>query len=254
MNIKTLIIRTGKTLSKNSPTILTGLGVAGLLSTTILAVKATPKALEVLKNEQDYRESLNRPIAISKTETIKLCWKLYLPSAVIGVVTVTCIIGAHTVNFRRNAAMASLYSLTETAFKEYQAKVTETIGSNKEGKLRDSINQDIINRNPSGINQVILTGKGKVLCYDKLCDRYFESDHETIRRVINDINMDLRNEMFVELNDLYYKLGLAPTGLGYKVGWDIDHGYIDPKMSSCLNENNEPCLVLDFEVYPKYIT
>ncbi len=53
MSMKNFLVRTGETLSKNSPTILTGLGVAGVLSTTILAIKATPKALKLLELEQD---------------------------------------------------------------------------------------------------------------------------------------------------------------------------------------------------------
>ena len=35
----------GGLISKNSPHILTGLGCAGVLSTAVLAVKGTPKAL-----------------------------------------------------------------------------------------------------------------------------------------------------------------------------------------------------------------
>ena len=33
-------------VSKRSPEILTGLGIAGMITTTVLAVKATPKALD----------------------------------------------------------------------------------------------------------------------------------------------------------------------------------------------------------------
>lgn len=252
MSVKNILVRTGETLSKNSPTILTGLGVAGVLSTAILAVKATPKALKVLELEQDRREKYGEPIVIPTLDTVKLCWKLYLPAAAVGLATAGCIVAANTVNLRRNAALAGLYSITETAFKEYQNKVVETIGSNKERKVRDEVNQDRLDRNPSGANQIFITGKGKVLCYDKLCDRYFESDHETIRKAVNDINLELRNSMFVELNDLYYAIGLAPSGLGSQVGWEIDHGYCEAKFSTGLNENNEPCLVMDFDVYPKF--
>ena len=35
------------TMSKRSPEILTGLGIAGMITTTVLAVKATPKAIKL---------------------------------------------------------------------------------------------------------------------------------------------------------------------------------------------------------------
>lgn len=245
MSVKQILNRAGKTLSKNSPTILTGIAIAGTFTTAVLAVKATPRALQLLEDEEVRLDD-----NLTVKDKIRVCWRLYLPATGVGLATAGCIVAANTVNLRRNAALAGLYSITETAFKEYQNKVVETIGSNKERKVRDEVNQDRLDRNPSGANQIFITGKGKVLCYDKLCDRYFESDHETIRKAVNDINLELRDSMFVELNDLYYAIGLAPTGLGSKVGWEIDHGYCEAKFSTGLNENNDPCLVMDFDVYP----
>ena len=36
------------TLSKHAPEILTGIGIAGMVTTTVLAVRATPKALMLI--------------------------------------------------------------------------------------------------------------------------------------------------------------------------------------------------------------
>jgi uncharacterized membrane protein len=45
-----IVKKFGGALSKNSPTILTGLGVIGLFSTVYAAVDATPKALAILED------------------------------------------------------------------------------------------------------------------------------------------------------------------------------------------------------------
>ena len=38
-------------MKKHSPEILTGIGIAGMITTTVMAVKATPKALILLEEK-----------------------------------------------------------------------------------------------------------------------------------------------------------------------------------------------------------
>lgn len=45
LNLKAIARSMGMALQKHSPEILTGIGIAGMITTTILAVRATPKAL-----------------------------------------------------------------------------------------------------------------------------------------------------------------------------------------------------------------
>lgn len=240
----------GGIVSKNSPHILTGLGCAGLISTAVLAVKATPKALIILQEEEEYRERKHF-IPMSKTDRLKLTWKCYIPAGVVGVTTVGCIIGANTVNARRNAALASLYALSETAFREYKTKVVQEIGKTKETKVRDEIAKDHIIKNPPGDN-IVFTGTDDVLCYDTLSGRYFMSSHETIRQKFNDLNYELRSEMRLDLNELYFALGLAPIDLGTMVGFDLEKGAIEPIYSTQLDMKGRPCLVIDYDVYPQF--
>jgi len=260
-------------ITKNSPVVLTGIAVTGVVSTVILAVRATPKALGILDDEvykrfensdtdKSFPEWLGldseaytwkeRVGLLTKTEVLKLTWKCYIPSAATGIVTIACIIGAHNIHLRRNAALASLYSLTETAFKEYQSKVVETIGKNKETKVRDDISSDHIKQNPLSKSEIIFTGKGDSLCYDSLSGRYFKSDIEKIRRIQNKLNRDLMSEMFISLNEFYGEIGLGSITLGEETGWNIDTGMIDISFSAQLTENEEACLVLNYEVVPRY--
>ena len=45
MTLSKFVMDTKRMVYKHSPEILTGIGVAGMITSTILAVKATPKAL-----------------------------------------------------------------------------------------------------------------------------------------------------------------------------------------------------------------
>lgn len=239
----------GKLMSKNSPTIFTGISVAGLITTTIFAVKATPKALQILDQEREYRKSRLKP-DITKLDIVKLTWKCYVPTAVMGATSIACIISSNSINLRRNAALASVYSITEASLKEYQAKVVETIGENKERKVRDAIDKDKMEKNPVSKNEVIITGKGEALCYDAYSGRYFESDIEKIRRTENVVNKALMNENFISLNEVYYELGLANNEVGDEVGWNNYNEGLAFGFSSQLADNGTPCLVLTFIPHP----
>lgn len=237
-------------LNKNSPTILTGVSVAGLLTTVIFAVRATPKAMDLIYNEQLYRSHKGDNKQILKKDIFLLTWKEYVPAAIMGTVTIVCIIGANSINLRRNAALVGLYSLTETTLKEYKHKIVEVLGEKKAQKVTDDIAQDTVARHP--VREVIVTGKGDTLCFEVLSARYFRSNIEAIRKVQNDINQQLLNDNYVSLNELYDALDLAHTKIGNDIGWRIYDGQVEFRFSSTLTSDGTPCLVLDYVGDPNY--
>ena len=153
-----------KTISKHSPEILTGLGIAGFITTTVMAVKATPKAMWLIEEEKDTLEKDK----LTVVETVKVAWKPYIPAAITGVSSVACIIGASSVNYKRNAALATAYQVSRAALSEYKEKVVETIGEKKEKQIRDKVAKDKIEKHPASKTEVIITDNGNVLCYDPL--------------------------------------------------------------------------------------
>lgn len=234
---------------KHSPELLTGIGIAGMVTTVVLAVRATPKALRLIDEKKADIPEENIP----RIEAVKAAWKVYVPAVLTGILSTICLIGANSVNQRRNAAIAAAYSLSESALKEYREKVVETIGERKEQAIRDDIAKDKIIENP--VREVIVSDRGSTLCYDSLSGRYFKSDIEKLRRIVNDLNRRMRDEMFISLNDFYCAVDnpdLGPTKLGDSLGWNIDKGYIDLNFSSQLTTDGTPCLVLDYTVVPEY--
>lgn len=243
------------TLGKYSPQILTGIGVAGMITTVVLAVKATPKALELI---EDKKEELDAG-ELTVVDTVKTAWKPYVPAVVTGVLSTVCIIGGNAVGTRRTAALAAAYKISETALHEYKDAVVETIGEEKAKEVKEKVAQNKLDKNPVVEKQIIVTNKGTFLCYDSLSGRYFQSDMETIRKAQNDINDYLFSEDYASLNMFYDFLGLEHTRLGAELGWKIDSGTLQIEFDSTLASDKSqgiapgtPCLVLDYNVAPKY--
>lgn len=251
---------------KRSPEILTGIGIAGMITTTVLAVKETPKALQLIEEEKDRRtdkilegmspnedENCWQVVKLKPIEVAKVAWKPYIPAVLLGASSVACLIGANSVHARRQAALYSAYKLSETAFTEYRDKVLETVGEETEKEVRDKVAKDKVEKNPASKTEIYMTGKGESLFYDPISDRHFMSDIETIRKIVNDLNyaMGYGSEMYVSLSQLYDELGLKHTSISDNIGWNIRDGLIEPDFSSQIDEG-KPCIVLDWLKVPSY--
>lgn len=240
--------------TKHSPAILTALGIAGAAAAIVSGIKATPKALELIQKEKE-EQGLGKDEKLPVKEVVKTTWKYYIPCALSFVGSVTCILGATSISAKRQAAFASAYTISNTAFKEYREKVKEVVGEKKEREVRDRVAAAKIKKCevPASDTQIINTG-GTTLCFDALSGRYFRSDINTIKAAVNDLNMELSTGMdYCCLNDFYEEIGLPPTSLGEDLGWNVTtDGLISIDYSSQLSSTGEPCLVIDYEVAPRY--
>ena len=236
-------------LERHTPEILTGIGVAGMVTSTVLAVKATPKAYLLVNDRKNELEVEKLPV----TELVKTTWKCYIPAAVTCGASIACLVGASSVNFKRNAALATAYKLSEAALSEYKDAVIETIGEKKEQSVRDKVAEERLKKNPVSKSEIIVTDNGTTLCYDPVGNSYFKSNIQQIESAKNKLNARMLSENYVSLNDFYDELGIGPTKLGEDLGWDIyKDGLIDIAFSSQLAEDGTPCLVMDYSIAPRY--
>lgn len=235
-------------LAKNSPAILTGIGIAGMIGTTVMAVKATPKALQCIEHKKD-EQHVDKLPAI---EVVKATWKCYIPAAITGVGSAACLIRANSVSTRRNAALLTAYNLSKTALSEYKEKVVETFGEKKEKTIIDAIAKDKVEKDPVTNHEVIVTEKGSTLCYDALFGRYFTSDIDTIKKAENNLNRIIVSNMYASLNEFYSEIGLSRVEIGDSVGWTIDDGQIEIDFSSQIASDGRPCIVIHYNVLPNY--
>lgn len=248
MNFPGIVNTVTVAMKKHSSEILTGLGIAGMLATTVLAVRATPKACSDIEDAtKDKGEHL------TKIETVKVAGKHYIPAAITCVMSAACLIGASTVSARRSAALATAYTVTETALREYKEKTAELVGERKEKEIREAVIQDKLNNSPiPDTNGIVITGHGDTLCYDVFGGRYFKSSMEFLKQAVNDLNEQLLQDGYVSLNDFFDLADLDPQKKGDDFGWDSRNGQVRISFGSQLAWGKVPCLVLDFSVEPRY--
>lgn len=256
MKIGKLIGGLAPFIKRNSSTILTGLGVAGSLGSVILAVRATPAATHKLdqayvdKNAKNIVEHGDDAEVVSLTfiEVIKIAWLDYLPVAVLEGVTVAAIIGAQSINLRRQAAILSAFTISETALREYTERMAVEAPT-KDRKVRDDIARQHIEDNPIAGGQVVIIGKGEQLFFDPITGRYFMSDMETIRKAVNDINFRVLNQNYAAQNEFYSMVGLPNVELGDELGWTPEHEFrVD--FSSQITDDGRPAIVIDYLQMP----
>lgn len=244
----------GDILRNNSTTILTGMAVVGTISSVVMAVKATPKAmLLMMKDKEERRDKLVDPDDLKTTpiDYIRVCWKVYLPSTLMMFLSVGCTISAQTINLKRNAAMAALYSTVAAKFQEYKDKTVEVIGENKEQKIHDEIAKDYVEAHPFNDCIMIKTGYGEYPCIDTMSGQPFASSIEHVRKVVNDCRETVLKCGYITLNEFYYSLGLRAVKFGDEMGWNSEHP-MDVIFSTQQTENGDPCLVIDYTVGPRY--
>lgn len=242
-------------LVKYSPEILTGIGIAGMITTTVLAVKATPKALNLIAEAEDEKFDNGHGDALTKTEVIKAAWKPYIPTAVTCAASIACLVGANSVNSKRNAALMTAYELSKTALTEYKGKVIEEIGEKKEKAIREKIAQDRVDKTPVSSSEVVVVGSGDVLFMEPICGKPFKSDIEYVRKVINDFNyrMTTGREEYISLSEFYDEFGLKHTKASEALGWNLGRdGQIEVEFLAAKTDEGKPCLMLDYTVEPRY--
>lgn len=252
-NLMQLVKSTRTSMSKHVPEILLGIGIGGMVTTTLLAVQETPKALAILEEEKLQRWKETGDDTMTKVEVVKTCWKCYIPAMLTGGASIMCLIGSGSASARRTAALAAAYQLSESALSEYKDKVLETVGEKKERTIREKISEDRVQKTPVQQTEVIMTGGGDTLFLEPTSKRYFNSDIETIRRIVNDLNEEIINHIggYVSLTEFYEEIGLERTDISDDLGWNVD-AQIRIDYHPVLTDKGKPCIALYYSTPPKY--
>ncbi len=244
MSFGTTMANLGKKVAPHVPDILTATACIGVGATAVMCGKNTLTAHDILKAYDE-----ENPDATTKDRVLKAA-PAYIPTIVLATATIACIIGARTTSAKQTAALASAYTIATEAAARYRDKVVEVVGEEKAKEVDEKIADEQLKAHPLSEQQPIVVGTGKVLCFDTLSSRYFMSDMETLRKVQNDMNRIILDDMFASLNDFYYRIGLDPMNLGEELGWTID-SLIDLKFTSRLSDDGQPCLVVNYESVPR---
>lgn len=238
----------------NAPAILTGMGITGTFVTAYFAADGAFKSADQIREAKIDRANgtipVLVPVELTVKEKAKLTWQNYIPAAGAGCVTVGCIYYANRISSKRLAALAAAYTIAEKANSEYKEKVLEMLGKDKEEKVRASVQQDRIDRDPDLDGQIDSELEdGRVRCKDAYSSRYFRSTMEDIKAAQNHINYQILHHNYSSLTDFYCQLGLEKTKESDDVGWSSDH-MMEVTFTSNLDSKKRPVLVMDFAVAP----
>jgi len=230
--------------------ILTGVGVVGMVGSTVLAVKATPKALMLIEDRK-YELETDK---LDHLELVKTTWRCYVPATAVGVLSISCLIGSAGVNAKRSAALAAACTLSENAFRTYAEKTLEVVGQEKEHEIREFVGRQKIKDKPMPENtsSLYICEDGESICFEGSSGRYFKTSMNAIERAENAFNKRMLEEMAMSLNDYYYELGLDSVSIGDVIGWDLDDGMIEFKVGSILSDDGKPCIYLEPSIQPRH--
>ena len=259
MEMKKIINKVKFNVVKHSPEILMGLGIAGVITSTVLACRSTLKVQEILdykeenmnnikevlaEGREDYtEEDARKDKTIIMTTTAIRIMKLYIPSVIIGAGSIACLLESHNVMRNRNAGLAAALAATTESFKQYRERVTEKYGDEVDKEMRYGIKKEKKEKDGKKTKEEIVVG-----CDEKELSgyaRYFNENNINwsddpqfnlmfLRQNQNWANDKLISQGYLYLNDVYEALGFPKSKAGQIVGWVYDpnnneHGdnYVD---------------------------
>lgn len=250
--------RAGLHIKKHSPEILMIAGIAGTVTSTVLACKATMKVNKILEEKRENVEDIHRHLEIAKAHEgvtyteedhkreltityaqtgVKLV-KLYTPSVLLGVVSISAIVSGHNILKKRNIALAAAYAVTEKGFKEYRKRVVERFGDAIDKELRfnlkaQEVDEIVVDKKGNETTKKAIinvpTGDGEIEGYS-IYARFFDDgntgwskDPEAslmfLRRQQDYANEILKARGHIFLNEVYDMLGIPRSKVGQAAGW-----------------------------------
>lgn len=250
-------------VTKHSPEILVFTGIAGVVTSAVMACKATRKLDPVLEAHKQNAEAVHKKYAADKDENAEKreltrvylktgvgFVKLYGPSVTLGALSITGILASNNILRKRNLALAAAYTAIDTSFKQYRGRVVERFGEQVDKELRIGGHKEkieVIETDENGkekkakkevtvVDNPMPSDYARYFCYPEAKAAEPNADYnEFFLRAQQELaNHMLRANGFLFLNDVYDMLGIEKSVAGQAVGWVYDknaddHGdnYVD---------------------------
>lgn len=272
-------------LKKFSPEILVVVGIAGVITSTVMACKATIKAEDALENAKgkldkihiahdtlpveeysgsDYKKDLAVVYAQTAVDFVIVYWK----PITLGVVSIGCILAGHNILKQRNVAIMAAYKAVEESYSDYRKRVVAKYGAEEDRALKFGIEQiehtTIDENGVKTVEMIEVVDPNGHSEYSKFFDEYSTQwskdpgyNMAYLKGQQNFANDLLRSRGHVFLNEVYDLIGVPHTTAGAVVGWVkgegddyIDFGIFDAENGKARDFVNgyERSILLDFNV------
>ena len=239
-------------VEKHSPEILAGVGVVGVVASTVMACKATMKLNDILEESKETRDKIKevesnpryeaeyshedakKDLTINYTQTAMKIAKLYAPAVILGSASLGCLLASNDILRKRNAALSAAYMTVDKSFKEYRQRVVDRFGEEVEKEIRYNIKAEEVTStvvaedgSETTVTETVKTMDPNLYSdYAKFFDEaspYWQKDPEynfmflkSQQQYANDL-LKARGRLF--LNEVYEMLGIDKTKAGQIVGW-----------------------------------
>lgn len=248
--------KVGFKLKKHSPEILVVAGVAGTITSVVMACKATLQVNEVMDEaketvdkihncvgkhlhtsdgEEYTQEVANRDLAITYIQTGWKLVKLYGPAVMLGAASIGCMVGSNQILRKRNIALSAAFKAVDTSFKEYRGRLIDKFGKDLDRELRFGTTTKEVEEKVVGEdgNETTATKAVEVVDPNAAHSIYSVVFYEgntgwTKNAELNKVfliqqqnwaNDKLRLNGILTLNEVYDMLGVARTAYGQIAGW-----------------------------------
>lgn len=248
-----LVSNAGLQIKKYSPEILMVAGIAGTVTSTVMACKATTKVNKILddakekidaihkvaeeKSDEYSEQDVKKALTITYSRTGVELFKLYAPALAVGAVSITSILAGHHILRKRNIAIAAAYAVVDKGFKDYRKNVVERFGQEIDKELRYNLKAKEVevasvdeNGEVTTKKEIVNTADAEYLSnisdyarfFDETCNGYTkdaEYNLMLLRRQQDYANERLKAKGHLFLNEVYDMLGIQRTKAGQQVGW-----------------------------------
>lgn len=248
--------RLGLKFKKHSPEILVATGVVGVITSTVMACKATTKIDKVLSESKEHvektkdyveehgftekytEEDYKKDLTIMYAQRGLKIARLYAPAVMLGAVSIVTILSGHNILRKRNAALAAAYATVDKGFREYRGRVIERFGEELDKELKYNIKSkelDEIKVNKKTGKEEVVKKSVHVANPNEYSDyaRFFDDgctgwtkDPEFNLMFLKDqqryADDRLKSKGSLFLNEVYDMLGIPRTKAGACVGWIYD--------------------------------
>ena len=250
--------RVGRQLYRSSPTILTVVASVGVIVTTITAVRATPKAIKLLKEAE-----LEKGEKLTKAEIVRVAGPAYIPSTLFGVSTIVCIFGANVLNQKKQASLMSAYAMLNESYKQYRKAANTVYGEDADSKIHAEMAKDaMVSSYEFGYqiyNMDMDSESERILFYDLSSKKYFRTTMAAVLNAQYHVNRNLSICGCCSLNEYLSFLGLNEVDGGDELGWDITYMveemecyWLDFNNYKTTLEDGLECIIIDTMAINKF--
>lgn len=256
MNVSSVIKTTKSVITANSPVLLVGAAVAGVVATGILAAKGGYKARGIIDEAQAKRDLQQDSAPLTFAEKTQLTWLCYAAPAVTGATTIASVLGVHMIHTKRAAIAAGLYAAAISKLDTMGAEAEKLLSGKKLQEFNDNVAQKTVDEHPFDMEEVVINAENSEIFLDDWSGRPFTSSVVEIERAVNDLNRQLIADHYVTLNEYFQRIGLPTLNAGDDYGWFYgdkpgEIKEIEVKFGAALKDDQTPVMVARFLTAPR---